>query len=113
METLEAIGFSKKIVTNIHLSILLCIYKYIHITQAYQVVLVVKKPPANAGDISDANSIPVLGRSPGGGHANPLEHSCLENAHEQRSLSATVYRVTKSQTFLKELSMYAHITLQR
>ena len=37
-----------------------------------QVVLVVKNPPANAGDIRDTGSIPGLGRSPGGGHGNPL-----------------------------------------
>ena len=36
-----------------------------------QVALVVKKPPANAGDIRDAGLIPGSGRSPGGGHGNP------------------------------------------
>ena len=41
--------------------------------------LVVKNPPANAGDIRDAGWIPGLGRSPGGGHGNPLQYSCLEN----------------------------------
>ena len=44
-----------------------------------QVALMVKNPPINAGDIRDAGSIPGLGRSPGGGHGNPLQHSCLEN----------------------------------
>ena len=39
----------------------------------------VKKLPANAGDIRDVGSIPGLGRSPGGGHGNPLQSSCLEN----------------------------------
>ena len=38
-----------------------------------QVVLVVKNPPANPGDIREAGSIPGLGRSPGGGHSNPLQ----------------------------------------
>ena len=42
-------------------------------------VLVVKNPDANAGDIRDASSVPELGRSPGGGHGNPLQNSCLEN----------------------------------
>ena len=41
--------------------------------------LVVKNPPANAGDIRGTDSIPGLGRSPGGGHGNPLQYSCLEN----------------------------------
>ena len=39
----------------------------------------VKKLPANAGDVGDTGSIPGLGRSPGGGHGNPLWYSCLEN----------------------------------
>ena len=40
---------------------------------------VVKNPPANAGDAGDTGSIPGLGRSPEGGHGNPLQYSCLEN----------------------------------
>ena len=44
---------------------------------------VVKNPPANVGDVV---FIPGLGRSPGGGHDNPLQYSCLENPHGQRSL---------------------------
>ena len=47
--------------------------------ESSQVTLVVKNPPANAGDIKDAGSIPGLGRSPGGGHSNPFQYSCLEN----------------------------------
>ena len=46
-------------------------------------VLVVKKPPANAGDIREAGSIPGLGRSPEGGHDNPLQYSCLENSMDR------------------------------
>ena len=48
--------------------------------------LVVKNPPANAGDIRHMGSIPGLGRSSGGGHSNPLQYSCLENPHGQSSL---------------------------
>ena len=44
-----------------------------------QVALVVKNPPAKAGDTRDSDSIPASGRSPGGGHGNPLQYSCLEN----------------------------------
>ena len=47
---------------------------------------VVKNPPTNAGDIRDMGLIPGLGRSPGGGHGNPLQNSCLENPHGQRNL---------------------------
>ena len=39
----------------------------------------VKNLPANAGDVRDVGSIPESGRSPGGRHGNPLQHSCLEN----------------------------------
>ena len=46
--------------------------------------LVVKKLPANGGDIRDAGSIPRLGGSPGGGHGNPLQSSCLENPMDRR-----------------------------
>ena len=46
---------------------------------ASHVVLVVKKLPASAGDIRDVGSIPESGRSPGEGHGNPLQYSCLEN----------------------------------
>ena len=47
--------------------------------RASQVVLVVKNPPVSVGDIRDAGLIPGSGRSPGGGHGNPLQYSCLEN----------------------------------
>ena len=46
---------------------------------ASQVVPVVKNSPANVGDERDMGSIPGSGRAPGGGHRNPLQHSCLEN----------------------------------
>ena len=49
-------------------------------------VLVVKNLSANAGDIRDAVSILGLGRSPGGGHGNPLQYSCLENPMDRGSL---------------------------
>ena len=44
-----------------------------------QVALVIKNPPANAGDVRDTGSILGSGRSPGGGHGNSLQYSCLEN----------------------------------
>ena len=65
-----------------------------------QVVLVVKNPPANAGDIRDAGLIPGLGRSPGGGHGNSLQYSCLENAMDRGAWWATVLWVANSQTGL-------------
>ena len=47
----------------------------------------VKNLPANAGDIRHAGLIPGLGRFPKGGHSDPLQYSCLENPHGQRSLA--------------------------
>ena len=58
----------------------------IYIFGASQVVLVVKDLPASAGNVRDASSIPGSGRCPGGGHGNPLQYSCLEKPHGQRSL---------------------------
>ena len=65
---------------------------------ASQVVLVVKNLPANAGDMRDAGSIPGLGRSPGGGHGNPLQYSCLKNPMDRGAWRATVHGVTKRWT---------------
>ena len=58
--------------------------------------LVVKNPPFNAGELRDVGSIPGLGRSPGGEHANPLQYSCLENPMDRIASQATVQRVEKS-----------------
>ena len=69
------------------------------IGRASQVALVVKNPPANAGGIRDASSTPGLGRSPGEGHSNPLQYSCLENPLDREAW--WVHRVAKSQTPLK------------
>ena len=70
-------------------------------------VLVVKNPPANAGDIRDAGLIHGLGRSPGGEHGNPLQYSCLENPVDRGARQATEHRVAKSQTRLKRLGSHA------
>ena len=68
---------------------------------ASQVALVVKNPPANAGDIRDVGSIPESGRSAKEGKGNPLQYSCLENPMDRGTWQATVHRITKSQTQLK------------
>ena len=75
---------------------------------ASQVALLVNNPSANAGDVRDASSIPGLGRSPGGGHGNPLHYSCLENPKDRGVWWATVHGITKSRTWLKQLSMHTH-----
>ena len=56
-----------------------------HSAGAFQVALVVKNLPANAGDIKDTSPNPGSGRSSGGGHGNPPWYSCPENPHGQRS----------------------------
>ena len=53
------------------------------VPRASQVALVVKNLPENEGDARDTNSIPGLGRSPGGRHGNPLQYSCLENSMDR------------------------------
>ena len=70
--------------------------------------LVVKNPPANAGDIRDPSLIPGLGRSLGGGHGNPLQYSCLENPMDRGAWRVTVHGVAKSQTRPKQLNKHTH-----
>ena len=88
------------------------IYIYKHLTEhsfcgASQVSLVVNCPPANAGAAGGGGSIPGSGRSPRGGHANPLQYSCLHNPTERGAWRATDHRDAKGQTRLKRLSMHA------
>ena len=68
--------------------------------RASQVVLVVKNLSTSAGDVRDMCLIPGLGRSPGGGHGNPLHYSCLENPVDRGTGKAIVHRVAESQTWL-------------
>ena len=70
---------------------------YIPTERASPVALVLKNPPANAGDLRDMGLIPGSGRSPGGEKGNPLQYSCLENSMDRGAWWATVDRVTKSQ----------------
>ena len=65
--------------------------------QASQEVLVVRNPPAKAGDKNDSGLILGLERSPGGGHGNSIQYSCLENSKDRGAWWATVLGVTKSQ----------------
>ena len=65
---------------------------------ASQVALEINNLPANAGDIREAGSLPGSGRSPGGGHGNPLQHSCLENPMDRGAWHAAAHWVTESVT---------------
>ena len=70
--------------------------------RASDVVLVVKNPPANAGDTRDIGSIPGLGRSSGIGNSNPLQYSHLGNHMDRGTWRAAVHGVAKSRTLLNE-----------
>ena len=67
----------------------------ITLVRASQVALVVKNLLANAGDLRDTGSIPGSGRSPSGGHDNPLQYSCLENPMDREAWRATIHGVAK------------------
>ena len=67
---------------------------------ASQVALVVKNPPASAGDVGDMGSIPGSGRNPGEGNGNPLQYSCLESPMDRGAW----HRIAESQTWLKQLN---------
>ena len=60
--------------------------------------LVVKNPPAKPRDLGDADSIPGLGRSPGGGHGNSFQYSRLGNPPDRRALHSTVHGVAELDT---------------
>ena len=74
--------------------------------------LVVKKPPANIGDVRDVSLIPESRRCPGGGHGNSMQCSCLENPMDRGAWRATVHSVAQSQIQLKRLSTHSHISLE-
>ena len=67
-----------------------------------------KESTYNAGDIRDAGLIPWLGKSPWGGHSNPLQYSCLENPMDRGAWWFMVHRIRKNRTRLKRLSTHAH-----
>ena len=78
-------------------------------TGASQAALGVKNLPVNAGDTGDAGSIPGSGRSPEGGHENPLQYFCLENPMNRGAWQAIVIRVTKSLRHCSNLAHTLHV----
>ena len=72
----------------------------------FHVVLVVKNLPANAGDLRDSGSIPGSKRSPGEGHGNPLQYSCLKNPMDKGAWWTLVHR---SQEAGRDWSDLAHM----
>jgi len=65
-----------------------------------------EEPTCQCRKLRDKASILGSGKSPGGGHGNPLQYSCLENPMDRRAWQVTVHRVTKSQTRLKRFSTH-------
>ena len=64
--------------------------------RASQVVLVIKNPPANAGDTRDSGSIPKSRRCPGEGNGKLLQYSCLENSMDRGAWQALVHGATET-----------------
>ena len=79
-------------------------YRLVALYWACQVELMVENLPANSGDKRRDQFDPWSGKSPGGGHGNPLQYSCLENPMDRRAWQPMLHGVTKSQTQLKRLS---------
>ena len=77
--------------------------------KGFRVALVVRNLPVNAGDLRDAALSPGSGRSPGRGNGNPLQYSCPENPMDRETWRATVYKVTKSWTRLKQRCTHAQM----
>ena len=62
---------------------------------ASQVAVVVNNTPTNAGDVREAGLIPGLGKSPGGGHGNPLQYPSLDDFMNRAALWAAVMRLQR------------------
>ena len=100
----------------------MCIFRHTVIAQhidysirntewASHAALVVKNPPANAGDVRYAGLILGLGRSPGGGYGNLVQYSWLENLMDRGAWWVTVHRVTESQILLKRQDAHTQSTV--
>ena len=93
--------FANVLLTELHAYVFLHVaiahlFYYISFIGVSHLALLVKNPPAKAGDIRDVGLIPGSGRSPGERHGNSLQYSCLETHMDRRAWWATVHEVTKS-----------------
>ena len=84
-------------------------HTHTYMYRASQVSLVVRNPPANVGHVRDGGLIPGSGKSPGGGHGNSLQYSCLKNPMDRGAWRDTAHRVEKSWTWLERLSTHAYM----
>ena len=88
-----------------------CIFLYnLQLTAPFKdcILTAVKNLPTNARDTRDKGSIPDSGRSPGGGHGNPIQFSCLGNSMDRGSWQSTVHGVIKSWTQLNTWHLLTH-----
>ena len=85
-----------------------CVCVCIHTIYGLPQWLSGKESTCNAGDTEDAGLIPGSGRSPGGGHSNPVQYSCLENPIDRGAWRTTIHGVAKSWLQLKGLSTHTH-----
>ena len=95
-------------VTWARVKLLIGIFNHLCFLGAFQVGLVIKNPPANAGDVRVVGSIPGSERSPGGEHGNPHQYACLENPTDRGARGTTVHRIVRSWTRQKWLSTHTH-----
>ena len=97
-------SFNNFTLTSMFAKISLVNFNHCRCVWASQIALVVKSPPANAGDRKEEGSMPGSWRSAEGGHGNPLQYSCQENSMDRETWQATIHRAIKSWTWLKQLS---------
>ena len=76
----------------------MCVCTHTHTQVDFPGGIVVKNPPANAGNSGDVDFIPELERSPEGGNGNPLQYSCLKNPMDREARWATVHGVEELKT---------------
>ena len=98
---MESGTFSVTFITRSSVSIMVPDHTQYVPTEGFPGGASVKNPPGNAADIRDWGLSHGSGRSPGGGHGNPLQYSCLENPMDRGAWRVTIQMVTKSQVQLK------------
>ena len=80
----------------------------LHLGKGFLYGSVGKESACNIGDAGDVGLIPGSGRSPGGGHGNPLQYSCLENPIEREAWRVTVHGVKKESDMTEHVCAHSH-----
>ena len=103
----QFLSLSVQILNFLNLKYQIAFKIVLSISLYFQMMLVVKNLPTFLGNVREEGLTPGSWRSPGGGHGNPLQYSCLENPIDRGAGWATEHRVTKSWTQIKWLT-YTH-----